>query len=623
MKKWVSVFMCMALLLLMVPLSLGVAAEGTLSSEEYVTKAAAELSDVVRFRGRSMAVGTAQSFDWSASGFEFVFEGSGSITANITTNSSPTLVLVVDINGEEHRVSVPNGTRDVVLASNLEQGTYTIKVYKINEAARSLSQLNSLRYQDGSILTKTPEYALNFEFLGDSITCGDQVTTTESDGYAAYASVLARAYNANWNTISVSGRGLMAGWNLETGWNLDRNSQINTLFNYTSWFRDKTTKWDFNSFTPDVVIANLGSNDLGPSTGVTIAQFTAEVKRFTGVLREKYPNAEIIWCYGLYVNRAYSQEYAAAIDELRETDTKVHFLYFPQMGGGGGSHPTREEHQNAAKMLSALIAEILGVENPMDEYIPPEEAIPEKGGYLSTTGTALPGVEEGWTRYEAENAVIYASSKVAGQENVTQDGCEDQAFFSGGKAAGGFQSNVLGEVYKPEDADFEIGNIAYVKFTVYSKYAGNTTMRIGFNGSDPNAALILKVNDEDNRQITLPNPQQGAWNLMGYVEFDVTLQAGENILYISRPIHASHLEVEGSWRNIDFIDVQNVEEAPQFEPGDVNGDNVIDSKDARLILQSAVEAIDLTPEQQVRANVNEDTDIDSKDARLVLQIAVQ
>ncbi len=57
-------------------------------------------------------------------------------------------------------------------------------------------------------------------------------------------------------------------------------------------------------------------------------------------------------------------------------------------------------------------------------------------------------------------------------------------------------------------------------------------------------------------------------------------------------------------------------------PGDVNGDNAVDSKDARMVLQYAVDAITLTEAQKARANVSVDDAIDSKDARSILQIAV-
>lgn len=593
--------------------------------DNYVTKTAAELSDVIRMRGRSLDVGTAKSFDWSASGFEFVFEGSGSITANITANTNTPLVLVVDVNGETHRVTAANGTSNVVLASGLQQGTYTIKVYKTTEAAGSLAQLNSLRYLEGSTLEKTPESNLKFEFLGDSITCGNQIAANTIDGYSAYASILARAYGADWNTISVSGRGLMVGYASEQGWALDRDHEINTLYNYTSWFRDKNAQWDASSYVPDVVIANLGNNDLGPATGITIDEFTAEVKRFTGVLRENYPDAEIIWCYGLFTNRAYAEQYEAAIDELRETDSKVHFLYFPQMGGGDGGHPNYEEHHHAAEMLSELVAELLDVENPMDEYVPPVEPTPEKGGYLDTAGVALPAPEEGWTRYEAEDAVIFGSTKDgSGQDDGPVLGTEQQPFFSGEghMAAGGFQSNAIGNVYTPEAADFAAGNIGYVKFTVTSDKAGETTMRIGFNGSDPGAAFIVKVNDQENRQITLPNATMGAWNLMGYVEFTVTLQEGENTIYVSRTIYANHTQAEGPWRNIDFIDIQEVGAQPALEMGDVNGDGDINSTDARLILQYTVGYEELTAEQLARADVKPDGSVNSSDARAVLQYTV-
>ena len=57
-------------------------------------------------------------------------------------------------------------------------------------------------------------------------------------------------------------------------------------------------------------------------------------------------------------------------------------------------------------------------------------------------------------------------------------------------------------------------------------------------------------------------------------------------------------------------------------PGDVNGDEKVDTTDARLALQHAVGKIQLDAEQQARADVSGDHKVDTTDARLILQKAV-
>ena len=56
--------------------------------------------------------------------------------------------------------------------------------------------------------------------------------------------------------------------------------------------------------------------------------------------------------------------------------------------------------------------------------------------------------------------------------------------------------------------------------------------------------------------------------------------------------------------------------------GDLNGDQSVDSSDARIVLQAAVGKIQLTDEQKQVADVNGDGQVDSSDARMILQAAV-
>ena len=63
-------------------------------------------------------------------------------------------------------------------------------------------------------------------------------------------------------------------------------------------------------------------------------------------------------------------------------------------------------------------------------------------------------------------------------------------------------------------------------------------------------------------------------------------------------------------------------EKPTYTLGDVNGDGIINSADAILVLRYAVELGDLTDTQKLAANVNKDAVINSADAILILRYAV-
>lgn len=56
--------------------------------------------------------------------------------------------------------------------------------------------------------------------------------------------------------------------------------------------------------------------------------------------------------------------------------------------------------------------------------------------------------------------------------------------------------------------------------------------------------------------------------------------------------------------------------------GDVNGDGKINAKDATLVMQYAIDLIELSDMQIARANVNKDNAINAKDATLILRYAI-
>lgn len=113
-----------------------------------------------------------------------------------------------------------------------------------------------------------PPKTYRIEYLGDSITCGCHINcksphdsnaapyTLESVS-ASYPFLTCSALNAQCHYIGWSSRGMYLNY-------YNSSATVATLFNYslaTDLDGGARSLWDFNLFTPNVVIINLGSND--------------------------------------------------------------------------------------------------------------------------------------------------------------------------------------------------------------------------------------------------------------------------------------------------------------------------------------------------------------------------
>lgn len=479
-----------------------------------VTKTAVELVEDgnIRMLGRTLPVETAQSMDWTNAGFSFVYEGKGTVKANITTGNASKLYVEVD--GVVTTVTARKGTSNVTLASELEEGTHTIKVNKTTEANGYLTQLNSLSYDKDAVLEATEEAELKFEFVGDSITCGNQINseTGDEDGYCAYAGVLARAFGADWNTISCSGRGLMQGYNSEDGWAGSSEAQMKDVFDYVSYWRDSETAYDY-SYQPDVLVLSLGSNDLGEdimnTCGTTISDFCTEVKNFSKKVREQYPDTKIVWCYGTYYNNDYQNEYAQAVADLN--DENIVFLAFPQMLGGKDGHPNYVQHTRMAKILSAKIAEMLGVSNPMNADI----------------------------HYEAESGTVTANGT-----NATLKTESSVTPYSGNAYAADMNADVS-----------SANEAAYVTVPVKVDKAGIYNIKVSYGSSaDKNPVIGVKSNGYDWSTYTVTTA--AGWDMIKTFDAQIYLKAGENTVSITGAIN-------GAWANIDCFELEYLKEGTE------------------------------------------------------------
>ena len=214
--------------------------------------------------------------------------------------------------------------------------------------------------ENAAFLDPPAEKERRIEFFGDSITCGYGVlaeptvtgyTTFEQDSTMAYAYMTAEKLNASGRYEAISGQGILCNCNGE------KALEITKFYRWT--LRDETP-WDFSLWTPDVVVVNAGTNDSWG--GVDSAAFGAKADEFLRELREVYPDALLIWAYGMMDVR-FTDTLTAVVAALG--DERVRFLPLAPIDlkngdVGGGGHPNVNASIRVSDLLAKTIKNELG-----------------------------------------------------------------------------------------------------------------------------------------------------------------------------------------------------------------------------------------------------------------------
>ena len=326
-----------------------------------VTFSELQKEDKVEIIGRAGVVGDDLQMDWVNTGFEI----KGNLTGNVkvTMNSArEDSLLNVSVDGQDPTiVHVAKGTTTVTLAKNLSKGEHTIRVESGTSVTQGTLDAKTLQFL-GTLNTNVEEQSrLKIEVLGDSISCGwgldgnnsmalSSTPVTEriaiSNSYYSYAAQTARLLDADLQVVAQC------------------SQTIPTVHGFFPNLnkRSGSPKWDFENNQQDIVIINLGTNDEWQGTGLSNANYTAEktlanIKSLLSDVREAYPNAYIIYVYGM-MRKTYEPQYQQAINEMN--DDKAFYIdmtEYKSTGGFDGNHPKRDSHTAVANTLADFIRE--------------------------------------------------------------------------------------------------------------------------------------------------------------------------------------------------------------------------------------------------------------------------
>ena len=300
------------------------------------------------------------TFRYNACGVAFRFTGS-SLEVKLSSsayNETSYTYAAVYIDGRQYPIAV---TEDgwYTVADGLEADSlHTASIIKRSESNCGTLSVEKIRLAPGGELREAEPYPTDrrIQVLGDSITCGfgnlytegDVVCYTDfEDGSRTYATMTAARFGAELNTVCISGIGL----------GTPDNEPWPILPSYNS-----ADDADFDTFIPDVIVIALGTND--DAQGATRAEVAAAGTELVNFIRSHYPDAEIIWQYGIMSRSSMAgiQDVIAACHAAG--DNKIRFLDAvadtEKEGLGLYAHPSMKTHERLADELTACIREVTG-----------------------------------------------------------------------------------------------------------------------------------------------------------------------------------------------------------------------------------------------------------------------
>lgn len=330
----------------------------------YPIQTAIEPSDkrivyVGRFDRRDPKVAVCQ---WSASEVRLGVEGT---TLKLTMEEKGHDFWEVVVDGQSKpKLELTEGldTYTIDLGSN---GSHEVRLVKRTEPFVGTTTIREFETPGGK-LTQAKAKKRHLEFVGDSITCGfgnegaiqtERFTPATENAYQTYASIAARAVDADVTLIAWSGRKM---------WPDNTMPEIYDRVLAT----EAEPRYDFKGPKPDAVVINLATNDFAKENPEEKG-WTDAYEAFIRRVWNHYPKAHIYATLGSMMSDTYPKDHQALSTlrsylsrlEVRMHDPRLHLLEFDlqrmEDGIGAAWHPNLKTNAKmGARLAEALKRDI-------------------------------------------------------------------------------------------------------------------------------------------------------------------------------------------------------------------------------------------------------------------------
>ncbi|MBQ7419839.1 MAG: lipase [Prevotella sp.] len=262
----------------------------------------------------------------------------------------------------------------VTLATALSKGVHLVRLMYIIEGYDMKPDFRGFVLDEGGMLLEAPALPdRRIEFIGNSITCGygnesyeknDHFEYETENHYLTYAQQTTRDLHAVAHVVARSGIGVYRSYGgPKTG---TPENVMTTEYEYTNLY-DRSERWDFNRYQPQVVCINLGTNDLS-TNNYDVKLLKQAYKKFLKQVRQHNPNAKIVYLCGSMLNGKELEIAQKTLNEVveeakTEGDQEVYrFDFTPHTGDlyyGADWHPSVWQHQKMAGELTAYLRALM------------------------------------------------------------------------------------------------------------------------------------------------------------------------------------------------------------------------------------------------------------------------
>lgn len=279
------------------------------------------------------------------------------------------------LDGEQTSLLLPESGEAVlsIPVKETANGEHEVLFFKRQDSCHELTILGFEIEENARLLDMPEKPKRKIEVFGDSVSAGEVSEAMDyvgkkdpehngeySNCWYSYAWMTARNLNAQIHDTAQGGIALMdkTGWfcepdtvGMESTWD---KIQYNPLLG-------PAVKWEFDRYTPQVVIVAIGQNDSHPVDymkenydGEKSAIWREHYEAFLRKLRKQYPDAQIICCTTLL---EHDENWDRSIGEAvhRINDSKITQYRFKRNGKGTPGHLRILEAQEMADELTDYI----------------------------------------------------------------------------------------------------------------------------------------------------------------------------------------------------------------------------------------------------------------------------
>ncbi len=312
---------------------------------------------------------------WPATGLRVMYSNSGTLSLHFrapdlpeesTSNRVKLIWYRIDSSPWQQLSIPPNSNADYSLAAPADRESHLLEVVKASEGAVNFE---GIILEASGKLKRPPGVAHRIEIVGDSITAGYKIngpgsfdTPADEDARATYGWLMGEQLNAEVRLVAVTGKGLVHNY----GSGADARKTMPLYYPYL--YREYTVPNDW-LWRPEIIVVNLGTNDLGPPEPTPSAQFQSAYNDFLLTIRGFNPRSLIVALQPFGVENGsipvYAAEIRAAVDmRHRAGDNRVMYVDTAGWLGSGdftdGAHPNAQGNRKAANLLAAILQNRLG-----------------------------------------------------------------------------------------------------------------------------------------------------------------------------------------------------------------------------------------------------------------------